>query len=709
MAAPGNVVGPAAGGRRRCWGRGPGTCGLGSTIALALLVGVLVAPIVEQPRAEAAATVERLSGVDRIGTAVAVARAAFEPGVALVVVAAADGFADALAAAPLAATAGGPTLLTSRDALDDRVRDELRRLGPARAVLLGGRATLSDQVEQEVREVVADVDRIAGADRYRTAAAVARELGPSGRAILARGDAFADALAAGPLAGYRQQPILLTLEDRIPEATLEVIDELGIGEITVAGGPAAIPDATLDQLPDDVEVTRRSGPTRFATAVALADAAVAAGGDAGLVTVVTGDAFPDALAAGPATVARGGVLLLVASTDLDRSAATRDRLLERRGVETRVTVIGGTAAVPGPVAEQVAWALEGPGDLQLGLQRVGPDFDQPLGVTAPPGDERLFVWERGGRISVMAADGSRRRTVADLGGRVLTGGERGLLGMAFHPDGSRVFLHYSTSGGSQDHLGVLAEHPFDGTTIAADGTRLLTVSQPASNHNGGALLFGPQGLLYLALGDGGGSDDQFGNGQDTSTPLGAVLRLDVSHAGAARAAPGNPFIGRAGDDRIWHYGLRNPYRITIDGPTATMLIADVGQDEWEEVDAVPLADGEHNFGWPITEGPECFQASTCDRSGLTRPIAYYDHGDGCSIIGGHVHRGSIGRLRGTYFYADFCTGIVRSLRYLDGEVVETHDWTDELSPGANVFSFGRDDAGETYLTTGSAVHRIVRR
>ncbi len=310
----------------------------------------------------------------------------------------------------------------------------------------------------------------------------------------------------------------------------------------------------------------------------------------------------------------------------------------------------------------------------------------------------------------MLVDG-RLETYLDISDRVRDDGERGLLGLAFPPDHAttgRVFVHYSRAS---DGATVLAEYrrsPSDpDRAVRSSETVQLRVPQPAANHNGGTLAFGPDGMLHLFLGDGGGGGDTYGNGQDPETLLGAVLRLDVRRTGTYRIPPDNPFAGgRGGAPEVLHYGLRNPYRSSFDAVTGTLYIADVGQSDWEEVDAVSAAARGLNFGWPITEGDHCVGAASCDRSGLVGPVLEYSHGDGCSITGGHVYRGAIGMLRGHYLYGDFCTGIVRSFRLVDGEAVERTDWTASLG-GGQLYSFGRDAAGEVYLLTGSEVRRIV--
>jgi glucose/arabinose dehydrogenase len=247
----------------------------------------------------------------------------------------------------------------------------------------------------------------------------------------------------------------------------------------------------------------------------------------------------------------------------------------------------------------------------------------------------------------------------------------------------------------------------------ASETLLFAATQPFSNHNGGQILFGPDGYLYLGLGDGGSAGDPQGRGQDLGEPLGSILRLSIA-ASPATAPADNPFVGRTGArPEIWSYGLRNPWRFSFDRTTGDLYIADVGQSAWEEVDVSTAAAGAGkgiNFGWNIMEGNHCYQASSCDRAGLAPAVLEYDHGQGCSISGGYVYRGAaIPALQGHYFYADYCQGWVRSFRYADGGVSDEADWP-TLRPGGSVPSFGEDAAGELYVVSAEGtVWKIVPR
>ncbi len=350
-------------------------------------------------------------------------------------------------------------------------------------------------------------------------------------------------------------------------------------------------------------------------------------------------------------------------------------------------------------------------DVRLRLEPVSDGFDSPLQVVSPPDDERLFVVEQTGRIIVL--DRGVRHVYLDLTDRVTAGGERGLLSLAFHPHfatNGRLFVHYSGDNGRTVLAELHAADPAADQVEESTAQIVLTHDQPASNHNGGQLTFGPDGMLYLGLGDGGAAGDRFGNGQNPNTLLGTILRLDVD-AGMPYAIPAdNPFAEHGGGaPEVWQYGLRNPWRFTFDA--GQLYIADVGQNAIEEIDVVPADRAGLNFGWPIMEGTTCYQQASCDRSGLVLPVLEYTHEatDGCAVIGGHVYRGqAIPALQGQYFYGDLCAGLVRSARVVDGQVRDEHDWTSQVGRVPQLTSFGVDSHGELYVTqqTGG-VSRIV--
>jgi len=356
------------------------------------------------------------------------------------------------------------------------------------------------------------------------------------------------------------------------------------------------------------------------------------------------------------------------------------------------------------------------GPVAVGLQEVAAGLNFPLYLTAPPGDSRLFIVEKGGLIRIVK-DGSLLPTpFLDLTPLVSTGGEQGLLGLAFDPayatDG-RFVVHYTDVNGNTTVATYRVSAGDPDQADPSSATVVLTAEQPFANHNGGQILFGPDGMLYIGLGDGGSGGDPGGRGQSLTDLLGDILRVDVGSGTGYTVPADNPFVGRT-DARpeVWSYGLRNPWRFTFDPATGDLYIADVGQNAWEEVDVVTAADGAGrgaNFGWNVTEGRHCYASATCDLSLYTLPLVEYSHDNGaCSITGGYVYRGAaIPALQGHYFYADYCQGWVRSFRLENGQAVDAHQWP-TLAPGGAVPSFGQDAAGELYeMNSEGRVFRIV--
>jgi glucose/arabinose dehydrogenase len=352
--------------------------------------------------------------------------------------------------------------------------------------------------------------------------------------------------------------------------------------------------------------------------------------------------------------------------------------------------------------------------VSLVLREVARGLSRPLFLTAPPGDvDRLFVVEKTGTIRVIRRGILLATPFLDLTDSVSTGSEQGLLGMAFAPDyatSGRFIVSYTDRAGDSRvvRYRVMSGDPDRSDPASADS--ILTVPQPFDNHNGGMVAFGPDGYLYLGLGDGGGGGDPLGTGQDRRDLLGSLLRLDVGGQGPGYAIPpDNPYLSAAGfRPELWNYGLRNPWRFSFDRQTGDLYIADVGQGAREEVNVAPAGSrGGENYGWNIMEGTLCYNATTCNRAGLTLPVLDYTHGEGCSVTGGYVYRGNaIPALRGHYFYSDYCSHWVRSFRWVNGQAADRTDWP-SLDPGSNVPSFGEDAAGELYLTTeAGTVYRI---
>ena len=285
----------------------------------------------------------------------------------------------------------------------------------------------------------------------------------------------------------------------------------------------------------------------------------------------------------------------------------------------------------------------------------------------------------------------------DISDKVRNQGEQGLLSIAIHPrDDGRLFVHYSANDGDT----VVEEYRIsEHGAIGPEPVRqLLRLNQPAGNHNGGMLQFGSEDFLYLGLGDGGGANDRYGNGQNTGTLLGGLVRFRVQFL-----SPGD-----VSEPELYQYGLRNPWRFWIEDDL--IYIADVGQNTYEEVDVAPLLP-DVNYGWPITEGLHCFRPSSgCDTTGITLPLVEVAHGDAgtCSITGGVVYRGqAIPEIQGQYFYSDYCGGYLRSFRYLfSGEVADQTDWTDQVGVPGSVVSFGVDHEGEMYVLTTDRILKV---
>jgi len=352
------------------------------------------------------------------------------------------------------------------------------------------------------------------------------------------------------------------------------------------------------------------------------------------------------------------------------------------------------------------------------LRTVVPSgLSQPVYVAAPEGDaRRLFAVEQPGRIRVVK-DGQLLATpYLDLTDRVLSGGERGLLSVAFHPafaSNGKLYVYYtSRPSGDVQISEFTAASPQDDTANPDSEVPLLSVGHSTySNHNGGLVHFGPDGFLYAGVGDGGGGGDPLGSGQNTASLLGKLLRIDV-------ASPGTPVAGNPFGNAVYHYGLRNPWRWSFDRQTGDLYIGDVGQNLWEEVDfAAAAAPGQApaagtNWGWSVMEATHCYGAASCSTAGLALPVLEYGHGEGQSITGGYVYRGRVMpdlAATGTYFYADFETGFVRTVRVVGGAAGTPQDVTAQLGVSVgNVSSFGEDGCGELYLVSyGGAIHQLV--
>ncbi len=348
---------------------------------------------------------------------------------------------------------------------------------------------------------------------------------------------------------------------------------------------------------------------------------------------------------------------------------------------------------------------------KLRLQTVVEGLDRPLYACSPAGDARLFVVEQGGRIRVFRNGKLAPVPFLDIHDRLRAGGEQGLLSVAFHPryaSNGLFFVDYTDrKGDTRIERYRVSRNPDRADPSSA--RLVLTIAQPYSNHNGGLVLFGPDSMLYVGMGDGGSGGDPHGNAQNPATLLGKMLRLDVDRGDPYAVPRDNPFVGRAGiRPEIWAMGLRNPWRFCFDPPTRELVIADVGQNQWEEIDAVPSGLGGWNVGGSRMEGSHHFNASVVPTTPLMPPVEEYGHDRGCSIIGGFVYRGlRIPELTGLYFYSDYCDGRLRAVRLEHGRVTERHDWS--VAPRGAVSSFGMDAAGELYVTAlDGRISKIVR-
>jgi hypothetical protein len=384
----------------------------------------------------------------------------------------------------------------------------------------------------------------------------------------------------------------------------------------------------------------------------------------------------------------------------------------------RSIILSGLLAVASPACDSGP-GIPGPGSpppaaTGARLRVVAIGLESPLFLTSPPGDlSRQFIVEKTGKIRVLRNDALVPTPFLDISTSVSNGSEQGLLGLAFHPqyadNGLFVVNYTNTAGDTRVSTFRVSADP--DRADAGSEVVILAVDQPFSNHNGGMVAFGPDGKLYIGMGDGGSGGDPQNNGQSRNTLLGKILRLDVSATGQVSVPSDNPFVGQSGiRPEIWSYGLRNPWRFSFDRSTGDLYVGDVGQNAREEIDvatdAAQFGRG-RNYGWSIMEGMACFSGSSCDRNGLTLPVLDYRHAEGCSVTGGYVYRGTaLGGFAGHYFYGDYCEGWVRSFRLSGPGVTEQLEWP-SLRPGGQILSFGEDARGELYILSGSGqVFRI---
>ncbi|HEX8170152.1 MAG TPA: PQQ-dependent sugar dehydrogenase [Thermoanaerobaculia bacterium] len=350
---------------------------------------------------------------------------------------------------------------------------------------------------------------------------------------------------------------------------------------------------------------------------------------------------------------------------------------------------------------------------EITLEQVAAGLDDPVAI-AHAGDNRLFIVEQPGRIRIF--DGTRLLSspFLDIGSLVRSGGEQGLLGLAFHPRYAQngfFYIDYTDVNGDT----VIARYSVSATNpnVAdrSSATILLHIDQPYPNHNGGQVAFGPDGYLYIGMGDGGSGGDPGNRAQNLGELLGKVLRIDVDSPNSAYAIPpSNPFRNTSGArPEIWAYGLRNPWRFSFDRATGDLWLADVGQGLWEEVDFQPATSiGGENYGWRRMEGTHCYQSATCSSAGVVAPVIEYGHDVGCSVTGGYVYRGFRSpRLTGHYIYGDYCSGtIFAATRNSTTGAVTTRVLLDTPFP---ISTFGEDLYGELFVADYShgLLYRVV--
>ena len=364
-------------------------------------------------------------------------------------------------------------------------------------------------------------------------------------------------------------------------------------------------------------------------------------------------------------------------------------------------------ATRGATAAPTPTVIPGPlSSLSITAQPFSKIAGSALSITAPDdGTGRLFVGNQVGEIRIVDRDGSvQGKLLVDLSSRIRSGGEQGLLGLAVHPAfpiDPRVFVDYTNQEGDTV-IASLALDPGDPNRLDPDSFELLMlIDQPYPNHNGGSLQFGADGYLTIAMGDGGAGGDPHGNGQNPDALLGKILRIDVdgsSVGGRYGIPPENPFAKGGGAPEAWLLGMRNPWRTSFDRANGDFWIGDVGQEVWEEVDVVRSStEGLVNFGWKVTEGPDCYNAQTCDIDGLTAPVAAYEHELGCAIVGGYVYRGSAYPfLVGTYVFSDNCSS---RIFVIDASSDGPSKVVTVGKVDASVASMGEDDKGELYFLT----------
>ncbi len=367
---------------------------------------------------------------------------------------------------------------------------------------------------------------------------------------------------------------------------------------------------------------------------------------------------------------------------------------------------------PRDQAEATAQVANGGQSISLGTQVVAQGLDQPVYATAPAGDERLFIVEQPGRIRIVENGTLVQKPFLDIRSKVGCCGERGLLSVAFHPQyraNGFMLVNYTDKDGDTRIERYTVSAADRNAADPASARMILTIDQPYPNHNGGLNLFGPDGMLYIGMGDGGSQGDPHGNGQNRNALLGKLLRINVDRGDPYTVSDGNPFSKGGGRREIWALGLRNPWRFAFDKGAGLLYIADVGQDRYEEINIAPTSSAGLNYGWNAMDGDRCFRNSGCSTSAYQKPAVIYNHDDGnCSIIGGFVYRGKkIPQIQGEYFYSDYCNSWVKSISFANGRASAPRQW---ITRGlGSIVSFGEDGQGELYICSSNGrVYRIIK-
>jgi glucose/arabinose dehydrogenase len=391
-----------------------------------------------------------------------------------------------------------------------------------------------------------------------------------------------------------------------------------------------------------------------------------------------------------------------------------------RTTRTRLAgLVGAIALLAGLASSSTTGAA---GAATVALTQVASGLDSPLQLTnARDGSGRLFVVEQTGKIKLIKAGVVQGTPFLDLSDEISHGGEQGLLGLAFHPSyktNGLFYVNFTRANGDTvvNRYRVSTTNP--DVAVRATGYRIITIAQPYDNHNGGMIAFGPDGYLYIGMGDGGSAGDPGNRAQRLDTDLGKMLRINVNGSVGARhflIPSSNPWVGKVGWDEIWSRGLRNPWRFSFDRKTGDLWIGDVGQNRFEEIDRSKVSSSSTsrgrgvNYGWRLMEGRHCYNPSTgCTWSGKVIPVVEYGHVDGaCSVTGGYVYRGAkIPALYGRYVFADYCNGTIWSI---PNTAASPATPTTLLSTSMNISSFGEDGSSELYVVDhGGAVYRFTK-